>query len=117
MTTYWTITHCFNVLLLYVTVRCSIFGYLKYYVSIESLAFSFESYLPIYILVDCEFGKWGDWTECDQHCGVGTSYRNLTIIKWPERDGEPCPPNVQTTQCLLEECPKNVTRNATCSLK
>ena len=83
----------------------------------ESLAFSFEGYIPIYILVDCVFGQWGDWSECDRTCGVGTIHRNLTIIRTHDGNGTRCPSNLQTKQCLLEECPKNVTRNATCSLK
>ena len=69
------------------------------------------------IIVNCTLGNWGNWTECDKTCGVGTHHRMANITVPKSGFGNECPPNFQTRQCVLEECPHPHTRNATCSLE
>ena len=32
--------------------------------------------MGLFILVDCDVGEWGDWTDCSATCGGGTKSRD-----------------------------------------
>ena len=42
------------------------------------------------ILVDCEWGDYGDWSECSESCGTGTEFRDRAVKISAQNGGEAC---------------------------
>ena len=57
------------------------------------------------ILVDCEWGKWGDWSTCSLTCDGGEQTRSRIILRIDAFGGEPCIEDpTETRSCNEEDC-------------
>ena len=70
-------------------------------------------HLELYILslydflvkVDCKWGRWGAWSDCDKQCGVGSRYRLREIVKERQFGGSECiDKNNETELCQNQLC-------------
>ena len=57
------------------------------------------------ILVDCEWGKWGDWSTCSLTCDGGEQTRSRIILRINDFGGAPCiGHSTETRACNEEDC-------------
>jgi hypothetical protein len=57
--------------------------------------------------LDCELGKWSDWSTCSQDCGPGQTHRVRGITQFPESDGKACNDALKETDaCKIKDCAK-----------
>lgn len=55
--------------------------------------------------VDCEWGDFGDWTECNASCGEGIQRRRREVKKRSSSGGRPCTgSNVESRKCNSKPC-------------
>ncbi|KAL5009032.1 hypothetical protein ScPMuIL_014613 [Solemya velum] len=47
--------------------------------------------------VDCFFGEWSIWSECDSDCGMGSEWRSR-LVEDPKCGGKECPSNSHRTR-------------------
>ena len=55
------------------------------------------------ILVDCEWGKWGDWSTCSLTCDGGEQTRSRIILRINAFGGEPCIGDPTETRACSEK--------------
>jgi hypothetical protein len=55
-------------------------------------------------LIPCRVGVWGDWGDCSQTCGNGTSTRTREVCG-EQGDADLCPRTFETRSCEIEACP------------
>ena len=57
-------------------------------------------------LVDCEWGKFGDWGQCSVTCGKGTKSRTRAKSIQESGGGKPCVGEpTEIAPCTERECP------------
>ena len=58
-----------------------------------------------YIVVDCEWDEFGDWTKCDKSCGGGTQNRVRKVKTKAQHGGKVCEGNARDDrQCNTHNC-------------
>ena len=57
--------------------------------------------------INCEVGKWSEWSECSAKCGGGKQSRARTITQEAKYGGNECPPLSETQDCNTQPCPIN----------
>ncbi|KAL5007191.1 hypothetical protein ScPMuIL_015997 [Solemya velum] len=64
-----------------------------------------ENEMDCYIIPGCcDFGEWGNWTECTADCDGGVQTRSRSMVSGSEDD---CEDDAnEERQCNVEECPK-----------
>ena len=74
----------------------------------------YESYCLQYnfIAVNCEWGGFGDWSQCTKTCGAGTQTRSRVKTQNAEHGGAECQgSSSETRACYLMTCPGNIKTN------
>ena len=67
--------------------------------------FKFSRILNLKILVDCEWDRFGPWTECSTSCGEGFQRRIRTVKQRQRNGGEPCRgSDTQSRNCNKGPC-------------
>lgn len=72
--------------------------------------------------VDCQVGKWGDWTVCSKKCGGGSQKRKRGVGVKAENNGKACPALSEERSCNTQACGNDCkltqwTQWGACSLK
>ena len=58
------------------------------------------------VVVDCEWGNFGDWSSCSQTCGGGEKSRTRSRKTQPENGGNPCiGEETEKQTCNPDTCP------------
>ena len=61
--------------------------------------------------VDCDWGAWSNWTECNKECGGGTEYRERVKSQVEKYGGRPCDGlSVDSQSCNTHFCPSKSSR-------
>ena len=56
--------------------------------------------------VDCQWGEYGEWSECSKDCGGGTQTRSRPIVQEAKNNGKNCKGlPTQTKECNSNPCP------------
>jgi hypothetical protein len=56
-------------------------------------------------IVDCEWGDFSEWTECNASCGGGIQRRRRQVKQRSKNGGQPCRGReIETRSCNKEEC-------------
>jgi len=56
--------------------------------------------------IDCQYGKWSDYSACSLSCGVGMQQRSRDKLHSDSHGGKKCPgEHVETRQCNEHPCP------------
>ena len=64
---------------------------------------------PMKILVNCEWGPWGEWDICTRTCGGGMQGRSREIFQPERHGGIACEGDPQEMQgCNMEACPSKI---------
>jgi hypothetical protein len=58
-----------------------------------------------YCAVDCEYTRWGAWTECSEYCGQGVKYKERSVTVSPKYGGKRCPNLKKQKNCMDRYCP------------
>ena len=59
--------------------------------------------------MDCEWGEFGDWSECTKTCGAGTQTRTRAKIQEAEHGGTECEgSSSEQRACEVHVCPGNI---------
>ncbi|CAH1801404.1 unnamed protein product, partial [Owenia fusiformis] len=53
---------------------------------------------------DCVLGEWGEYSECDRTCGMGTSIRKRPILVPTKNGGKECDARIQKRTCFGRRC-------------
>ena len=59
---------------------------------------------------NCQWGSWSSWSSCSKTCGVGSSSRNRSIVRYAKNGGRSCGgSSTATKSCYkLRSCPEKV---------
>ncbi|RWS11239.1 somatomedin-B and thrombospondin type-1 domain-containing protein-like protein, partial [Dinothrombium tinctorium] len=63
-------------------------------------------------VIDCELSEWGQWSECDVECGLGTMSRKRKILREPQNGGKECEELQQKRGCHGHKCESRATAKA-----
>ncbi|EDV95389.1 GH17600 [Drosophila grimshawi] len=56
------------------------------------------------MVLDCQVGEWGAWSECDKSCGTGMMTRTRQILQAAQNGGKHCPSMLQKRGCQGYRC-------------
>ena len=69
----------------------------------------FISCMSMKIVVNCEWGPWGEWDICTRTCGGGMQGRSREILQPERHGGIACEGDPQEMQgCNMEACPSKI---------
>ena len=58
--------------------------------------------------IDCQWGPYGEWTNCTKSCGGGEKTRSRSVETPEANGGKECPGNeADTSSCNEHSCPGN----------
>ena len=61
--------------------------------------------MTLITLVDCEWGDYGDWSECSESCGNGTEFRDRVVKISAQHGGQNCTGEArEQKQCNTHPC-------------
>jgi len=56
--------------------------------------------------INCDWGDWKDWGDCNMPCGQGRNDRTRTIATHSQYGGDPCEgPDLEEGTCEIKKCP------------
>ena len=59
----------------------------------------------VYIVVDCKWDNYGNWSECDKSCDGGTQYRVRLEKISAKNGGKPCDGSArEDRECNAHKC-------------
>ena len=74
-----------------------------------NIHFSYVNVFSMKILVNCEWGPWGEWDICTRTCGGGMQGRSREILQPERHGGIACEGDPQEMQgCNMEACPSKI---------
>ena len=87
-----------------------LFLYFYYYIDFKWWIFISSMWiLSNKILVNCEWGPWGEWDICTRTCGGGMQGRSREILQPERHGGIACEGDPQEMQgCNMEACPSKI---------
>ena len=73
---------------------------------LETCLFFNKYFITISVPIDCEWGEYGNWTQCSKSCNGGTQVRTREIVTQALNGGEQCDgTNTDLQLCNEFPCP------------